>query len=107
MEIQNITNDLQKSFQADSTLTVKDKNSALRKQCTEFESFLYNSMLKSMRNTVPEDGLFSGGNAENIYRSMLDQQYSQMMSKKMDSGIADALYNQLMLKQHKIETLNP
>lgn len=76
----------------------------LKKQCREFESFLYNCMLKSMRATVPEDGLFSGGKAESLYQSMLDQEYAQTMSEKMDSSLADALYKQLMQKQHKIDT---
>jgi len=107
MEIQSIPNELQKSFQSLKITDENAKNSRLRKQCTEFESFLYNSMLKSMRGTVPEDGLFSGGNAEKIYTSMLDEEYSQMMSEKMNSGLADALYKQLMQKQHKIELLTP
>jgi flagellar protein FlgJ len=107
MEIQSITNELQKSLHPKKTVDENIKDSKLRKQCTEFESFLYNSMLKSMRGTVPEDGLFSGGNAEKIYTSMLDEEYSQMMSEKMNSGLADALYKQLMQKQHKIELLTP
>ena len=107
MEIQSLTANLDKTFGTDKRVTELNQDRSLRKQCTEFESFLYNCMLKSMRKTVPEDGLFSGGNAENIYRSMLDQEYSQMMSKNVDSGLADALYNQLKQKQHEIETLNP
>jgi len=105
MEIPIITNELQKSLHTEKTSAENSEDFRLRKQCTEFESFLYNSMLKTMRSTVPEDGLFSGGNAEKIYQSMLDQEYSQMMSEKMNSGLADALYKQLMQKQHKIETL--
>ena len=105
MEIQSTAGNLEKILQTDKTVTENKNDMNLRKQCTEFESFLYNCMLKSMRETVPEDGLFSGGNAENVYRSMLDQEYSQMMSEKMNSGLADALYKQLMQKQHKIETL--
>jgi len=107
MEIQITAANPEKILQTDKTVTENKNDRNLRKQCTEFESFLYNCMLKSMRKTVPEDGLFSGGNAENIYRSMLDQEYSQMMSKKVDSGLADALYDQLKQKQHEIETLNP
>ena len=107
MEIQHIPNELQKTLltQKDSAQRIKDAR--LRKQCTEFESFLYHTMLKTMRNTVPEDGLFSGGNAEKIYRSLLDEEYSKMMAEKMDSGLADVLYKQLMQKQHKIEILTP
>ncbi len=68
MEIQSITNHLQKSSsQPEKTSDENIKDSRLRKQCTEFESFLYHCMLKSMRSTVPEDSLFSGGNAEKIY----------------------------------------
>jgi Rod binding domain-containing protein len=105
MEIPIISNEFQKSLHTEKTAAENSEDLSLRKQCTEFESFLYNCMLKTMRSTVSEDGLFSGGNAEKIYQSMLDQEYSLMMSEKMNSGIADALYKQLMQKQHKIETL--
>ena len=105
MEIPIITNELQKSLHMVKISSENNEDLRLRKQCSEFESFLYNCMLKTMRSTVPEDGLFSGGNAEKIYQSMLDQEYSQMMSEKMNSGLADVLYKQLMQKQHKIETL--
>jgi flagellar protein FlgJ len=104
MEIPIISNELQKSLHTEKTVAENSEDLSLRKQCSEFESFLYNCMLKTMRSTVPEDDLFSGGNAEKIYQSMLDQEYSQMMSEKINSGLADALYKQLMQKQHKIET---
>ena len=103
--MQIIPNALQKSLHTEKTTAENSEDLRLRKQCSEFESFLYNCMLKTMRSTVSDDGLFSGGNAEKIYQSMLDQEYSQMMSEKMNSGLADALYKQLMQKQHKIETL--
>lgn len=104
MEIPIISNELQKNLHTEKTVAENSEDLSLRKQCSEFESFLYNFMLKTMRSTVPEDDLFSGGNAEKIYQSMLDQEYSQMMSEKINSGLADALYKQLMQKQHKIET---
>jgi len=86
------------------TVSSSAGDAKLKKQCREFESFLYNSMLKAMRATVPKDGLFTGGQAEEIYRSMLDLEYAQTMADKMNSGLADALYNQLMQKQQKLET---
>ncbi len=64
-------------------------------QCREFESVLINSMLQSMRNTVEKSDLFSGGKAEEIYTSMLDEQYSLMISKNSSTGLAEELYRQV------------
>ena len=67
----------------------------LMEECREFESVLLNCMLKSMRRTVPKNSLFSGGKAEEIYTSLLDEQYALILSKTAGSGIADELYRQM------------
>ncbi len=40
----------------------------------EFESFFLSMLTKAMRKTVPSDGLFSGGHAEEMFTDLLDQQ---------------------------------
>ena len=74
----------------------------LKKACVDFEALLYNSMLKSMRKTVDKSELFSGGSAESIYTSMLDQEYAAILSKNSRNGVADRLFEQLM--QRKISS---
>jgi len=66
----------------------------LREQCSEFESLLYATMLQSMRKTVDKTELFYGGRAEEIFTSMLDDEYAKIMSNSSQKGIAEALYQQ-------------
>lgn len=71
----------------------------LKEKCYEFEALLFNSMLRSMRKTIEKSGLISGGDAEEIYTSLLDQEYAIILSKNSRTNIADALYEQLTQKQ--------
>ncbi len=70
----------------------------LREKCEEFQTVLFETMMSSMRNTVPKDGLLSGGFAEDVYTSMLDKEYAEAMSKATGSSIADQLFEQLSRK---------
>lgn len=63
----------------------------IRQVSEQFESVFLNLVLKSMRDTVQSSGLVDGGNAEEIYRSMLDNEYSQSMAEQRQTGIADAI----------------
>ena len=72
----------------------KDK-AALKKSATDFESIFVGMMLKSMRNSVQKSGFLDGGNAEDIYRSMLDQEYSKVLSGTNKLGLANTIERQL------------
>lgn len=67
----------------------------LLEKCREFESLLYAEMLRAMRKTVEKSPLFYGGRAEDIYTSLLDDEYAKVMAGSMQRGIAEALYQQL------------
>lgn len=71
------------------------EKAALRRAAEEFESLFINQMLKSMRDTVQKSDLFHGGNAEEIYTSMLDTELSKSMAKAGGIGLADMLLRQL------------
>jgi Rod binding domain-containing protein len=93
-------------YYKDMGLTEQDI-SKIRGSAEEFEAIFLEIMLKSMRSTVPKDGLVSGGNGEDIYRSMLDYEYAKGMASQRGSGIADTIERQLldsMIKQVKIES---
>ena len=70
-------------------------NGAMEKACKEFESLFVQHMLKQMRETVPKDGLFSGGSAERVYTSMLDGEMAKTISDSKGIGLAPILYRQL------------
>lgn len=55
----------------------------------DFESLFLGIVLKSMRDTVQKSGLLDGGNAEDIYASMLDDEYAKSMAAQRHTGIAD------------------
>jgi len=67
----------------------------LREAASEFESLFINQMLKSMRETITKSELFHGGNAEDIYTSMLDSELSKNMASSGGIGLADMLLRQL------------
>jgi flagellar protein FlgJ len=74
-------------------------NQSLKQVAGQFESVFMNMMLKSMRDTVAQDGAFDS-DASRAYTSMLDQQLSQSLSGKAGGmGLADMIVKQLSRNQ--------
>jgi peptidoglycan hydrolase FlgJ len=67
----------------------------LEKACHQFESLFVKYMLQTMRETVPENNMFGGGQAEKIYTGMLDDQVAQSISEKRGIGLAAIMYAQM------------
>jgi flagellar protein FlgJ len=63
----------------------------IKQSAEDFESLFLNIVLKSMRDTVQKSGLIDGGNAEDIYKSMLDDEYSKMMATQRKTGLANEI----------------
>jgi flagellar protein FlgJ len=62
---------------------VTDKQRQLAKKVSQdFEGLFVGMMMKSMRATVGKDTLTGGGHGEDVYRSMLDQQYADASVKR-------------------------
>ncbi len=67
----------------------------LRAVAIEFEALFAKQMLDAMYQTLsPEDDMFNGGMAEEIFRDMLNQEYSRMMAAEGSLGIADLIVEQ-------------
>lgn len=62
----------------------------------EFESMFLEIVFKTMRASVEKSGFMDGGNAEEIYRSMLDTEYAKSMAAQRQTGLADSLERQLL-----------
>ena len=62
----------------------------------EFESIFTELVLKSMRSSVQKGGLIDGGNGEDIFKGMLDSEYSKAMADQRSSGIADSIEKHLL-----------
>ena len=65
----------------------------LKEISNQFESIFINQILKQARQNKIKNGLFDS-EAINTFNSMIDQRYSEILSKKTNFGISDALFNQ-------------
>lgn len=72
---------MQRQIQNGSLLTEKQRQQA-KKVSQDFEALVVGMMMKSMRETVGKDKLTGGGHGEEIYRSMLDQEYAAASVKR-------------------------
>ena len=66
----------------------------LKALAQQFESIFMNQLMKSMRETLPKEGLLSSFSVD-MYESMFDQEVAGEMSKGRGMGLADVLYAQL------------
>ncbi|RJQ84827.1 MAG: flagellar biosynthesis protein FlgJ [Desulfobacteraceae bacterium] len=67
----------------------------LEQACRDFESIFVNYMLQQMRRTVPQNDLFNGGRAEEIYTSMMDNELAKSIAQQRSMGLVSVLYRQL------------
>ena len=67
----------------------------LEKACRDFESLFVNYLMQKMRETIPENSLFGGGQAEQIYTGMLDNEVAKSVSQQRGIGLAAVMYAQM------------
>ena len=70
----------------------------LKEACAELESLFISFLLKEMRATIPKTGLISGGRAEEIYTSMLDNQISKEMASQRGIGLSALFLDRLQTR---------
>lgn len=69
---------------------------ALKEACRGFEAIFIESMIKSMRSTLPGDALFKKSHGMDIYKSMHDRYLAENISQGENAtGIGEYLYRQL------------
>ena len=66
---------------------------AVRQAAQQFEAVFMNMLMKSMRDTLPKDGMLDSDSTRQ-YTGMFDQQLSQKLSEK-GTGLADMIVRQL------------
>lgn len=72
---------LQQQIQSGAGLSDKQRAQA-KKVSQDFEALFVGMMMKSMRSTVGKDKLTGGGHGEEVYRSLLDQEYATASVKR-------------------------
>ncbi len=64
-----------------------------------FEAFFLTRMMESMFEGVSTDGVFGGGHAEKIYRSLLLDEYGKEMAKVGSVGVKDYVMQAILQMQ--------
>ena len=70
-----------------------NKLDELKKVANQFESIFVNQVLKQARQGKIAEGILNS-EAEETFNSLIDQEYSKVLSEKSNFGIAEALYDQ-------------
>lgn len=74
----------------------EEKHPEVRKAAKQFEALFVNQMVSAMRKTVVKGGLVPESNAERVYQSMLDNQYSEKMADTEQLGLSQMIYDHLL-----------
>jgi len=82
-------------YDVSSLKTESQDKEKLKVACQQFESIFLSYLLKSMRDTVPDGGLFKKGAAYDIVLSMHDQALVEEISLSGGIGLAKQLYEEL------------
>ena len=70
----------------------------------KFESFFVGQMMEYMSAGLKADKTFGGGQAEETWRSMLNQEYGKEISKSGKLGISDMISKEMIKMQEKRST---
>lgn len=82
-------------------LTEKQRQQA-KKVSQDFEALFVGMMMKSMRATVGKDKLTGGGHGDEVYLSMLDQEYAAVSVKQgRGLGIATIIEKDIIRQESR------
>jgi peptidoglycan hydrolase FlgJ len=76
--------------------TPDEQRQALRRVAQEFEAIFLRQMIDSMRKTVDSGGLLEKNHGEQLFESLLDEEWSRKLAARGGAGsFGDLLYRQL------------
>ncbi len=90
------------SFNKTSVLdsAVLNKKSAEKEKIAQaaedFEAFFITKSMETMFEGISTDGMFGGGHAEKIYRSILFNEYGKVMAKTGSIGVKDEVMRSIL-----------
>jgi flagellar protein FlgJ len=71
----------------------------LRQVAEELEGLFLGLLLKSMRSTVGEGGLFKEGTDAKMYKDMFDQEVGRALARRGGIGLADMIVRDQVLRE--------
>ena len=84
------------------------KNSENREKISraaeDFEAFFITKTMETMFEGISTDGMFGGGHAEKIFRSLLFNEYGKVMAKAGGVGVKDEVMRSILQMQEMAST---
>jgi len=77
------------------------RDAKLRKASQQLEGAFVQQMYKSMRDTIPEGGMFDGGSGEQMFTGMMDEHVAADTPLKWQHGMSEAIYRQMRGAMHQ------
>jgi Rod binding domain-containing protein len=74
---------------------------AVRKSAEDFTAFFFTQSLETVYSGISTDKMFGGGTGEDMYKSMLIQEYGKVEARACGAGIADAVQREMIKMQEK------
>lgn len=73
------------------------------KVAQQFEGVLMSQMLNEMFEGISTDGMFGGGPGEEMFRSMMVDEYGKQITKQGGMGLTNAITKQLLSHQEVVQ----
>jgi peptidoglycan hydrolase FlgJ len=74
-----------------------------KKVAQQFEGVLISQMLNSMFEGIKTDGMFGGGEGEEMFRSMMIDEYGKQIVKQGGLGLSTQVTNELLKRQEVMQ----
>ncbi|MCA9449503.1 MAG: rod-binding protein, partial [Candidatus Omnitrophica bacterium] len=74
----------------------------LQKVGQKFEALLLHNLLSTMRDSLPENPLFSESEGEKMYWDMFDESMSEAAASGQSTGITQAIVEELKRQQEQV-----
>ena len=71
----------------------------IQEKAEEFEAVFLATMLGPMFEGIETDGPFGGGHGEEVFRSLMLQEYGKVMAKRGGIGLADHIMQSMLAAQ--------
>lgn len=75
---------------------IETRKAKLRKAAKGFEAIFAMQILKSMRSTLKNGGMFGSGSTGEIYSYIMDNAIAETIAERGDLGLADSIYKQMV-----------
>ena len=101
MQIQGFTPEPLAQAATSSAPSSMQEEAKLQEACKEFETLFLNQMFAQMRKCAGSEGggLMGGGQSEEMFQSMLDQERAKSWAQEGGVGLANILFQQMKDQQ--------